>query len=133
MKEEDNITKKLGKENPFRVPEGYFEGLTSGVMEHLPEREDVVPDKVPATSTWTKLKPFLYLAAMFVGAALILRVASTSTDRKATTPSTAVASTAATVPADSTAISDEMLDMALNRAMLDDYSLYVYLSDASAE
>ena len=30
-------------------------------------------------------------------------------------------------------VSDEMLDVALDRAMLDDYSLYVYLSDASVE
>jgi len=30
-------------------------------------------------------------------------------------------------------VSDEMIDMALDRAMLDDYSLYVYLSDASVE
>lgn len=28
MKEEDNILKKVGKENVFRVPDGYFENLT---------------------------------------------------------------------------------------------------------
>ena len=28
MKEEDNLLKKVGTENPFRVPEGYFEGFT---------------------------------------------------------------------------------------------------------
>ena len=27
MKEEDNILKKVGKENAFRVPDGYFENL----------------------------------------------------------------------------------------------------------
>ena len=32
MKEEDNILKKVGKENVFRVPDGYFENLTSEVM-----------------------------------------------------------------------------------------------------
>ena len=32
MKEEDNILKKVGKENVFRVPDGYFENLTS---EHV--------------------------------------------------------------------------------------------------
>ena len=30
-------------------------------------------------------------------------------------------------------VSDEMIDVAVDRAMLDDYSLYVYLSDASVE
>ena len=34
---------------------------------------------------------------------------------------------------DTEVVSDEMLDVALDRAMLDDYSLYVYLSDASVE
>ncbi len=39
MKEEDNILKKIGKENVFHVPEGYFENLTSEVMSRLPEKE----------------------------------------------------------------------------------------------
>ena len=39
MKEEDNILKKVGKENVFRVPDGYFENLTSEVMSRLPEKE----------------------------------------------------------------------------------------------
>ena len=32
MKEEDILLKKLGKENSFKVPDGYFENLTSEVM-----------------------------------------------------------------------------------------------------
>ena len=39
----------------------------------------------------------------------------------------------AVTEADTEVVSDEMLDVALDRAMLDDYSLYVYLSDASVE
>ena len=39
MKEEDNILKKVGKENAFRVPDGYFENLTSEVMSRLPKRK----------------------------------------------------------------------------------------------
>ena len=70
--------------------------------------------------------PLLYIAAMFVGAALIIRVASS--DRK----SVADIDVAAT-EIETEVISDEMIDMALDRAMLDDYSLYVYLSDASVE
>ena len=76
MKEEDILLKKLGKENSFKVPDGYFENLTSEVMNKLPEKEKVV-FKEESVSTWTRLKPLLYLAAMFVGAALIIRVAST--------------------------------------------------------
>ena len=125
MKEEDILLKKLGKENSFKVPDGYFEYLTSEVMNKLPEKEKVAFKEEPV-STWTRLKPLLYMAAMFVGAALIIRVASS--DRK----SVADIDVAAT-EIETEVISDEMIDMALDRAMLDDYSLYVYLSDASVE
>lgn len=125
MKEEDILLKKLGKENSFKVPDGYFENLTSEVMNKLPEKEKVAFKEEPV-STWTRLKPLLYMAAMFVGAALIIRVASS--DRK----SVADIDVAAT-EIETEVISDEMIDMALDRAMLDDYSLYVYLSDASVE
>lgn len=125
MKEEDILLKKLGKENSFKVPEGYFENLTSDVMNKLPEKEKVIFKEEPV-STWTRMKPLLYMAAMFVGAALIIRVAST--DHKP-----AVADDVAVTEVDTEVISDEMIDVALDRAMLDDYSLYVYLSDASLE
>ena len=75
MKEEDNILKRVGKENPFRVPDGYFEHLTSKVMDSLPEKE--VPVLLQREPTrWERIKPWLYMAAMFAGAALILRIAT---------------------------------------------------------
>ena len=123
MKEEDILLKKLGKEDSFKVPDGYFENLTSEVMNKLPEKEKVVFKEEPV-STWTRLKPLLYMAAMFVGAALIIRVASS--DHKP-------AAVDEVAEVDTEVVSDEMLDVALDRAMLDDYSLYVYLSDASVE
>lgn len=129
MKEEDTLLKKIGKEQPFKVPEGYFENLTSEVMNKLPEKEKVTYKEEPVTA-WTRMKPFLYLAAMFIGAALIIRVAST--DYKPMAEDVA-ATVVAVEEVDTEQISDEMLDVALDRAMLDDYSLYVYLSDASVE
>ena len=124
MKEEDTLLKKLGKENSFKVPDGYFENLTSEVMNKLPEKEKAFKEET--VTTWTRVKPLLYMAAMFVGAALIIRVASTG-------PKPAATDDVAVMEADTEVVSDEMLDMALDRAMLDDYSLYVYLSDASVE
>ena len=125
MKEEDILLKKLAKENSFKVPDGYSENLASEVMNKLPEKEKVVFKEEPV-STWTRLKPLLYMAAMFVGAALIIRVASTG-HKPVTVDEVAV------TEVDTEVISDEMIDVALDRAMLDDYSLYVYLSDASVE
>ena len=34
---EDYIKKMVGKENPFRVPEGYFDQLAQQVMQALPD------------------------------------------------------------------------------------------------
>lgn len=124
MKEEDILLKKIGKEHSFKVPEGYFENLTSEVMDKLPEKEKVAFKEEPV-STWTRLKPLAYMAAMFVGAALIIRVASS--DHKPVNSDVAVSE------AETEAASDQMIDFAVEGAMLDDYSLYVYLSDASVE
>ena len=41
--EEKIIAEKLGKENPFRVPEGYFDHFAEQFMNELPERQVVVP------------------------------------------------------------------------------------------
>ena len=122
MKEEDTLLKKIGKEHSFKVPDGYFENLTSEVMNKLPEKEKVA-FKEEHVSTWTRLKPLSYMAAMFVGAALIIRVASSdrtpaATDRMA---------------ADETETEMEYINMAVDNSMLDDYSLYVYLADSDAE
>lgn len=122
MKEEDKILENIGTENPFRVPEGYFENLVSEVMNRLPEKEKfAIAQREP--TRWERVRPWLYMAAMFIGAALIIRVASSdrvplSVDRMA---------------ADDTEIEMEYINMAVENSMLDDYSLYVYLADSDAE
>lgn len=64
----------------------------------------------------------MYMTAMFIGAALIIRVASSehtpSVERMAT---------------DDTETEMEYINMAVENSMLDDYSLYVYLADSDAE
>ena len=122
MKEEDNILKKVGTENAFRVPEGYFENFNSELMNRLPEKEKLAFEQKEPTM-WERVKPWAYMAAMFVGAALSIRVASSdrtpaATDRMA---------------ADETETEMEYINMAVDNSMLDDYSLYVYLADSDAE
>ena len=39
MKEEDKIHQILGTENPFRVPDGYFDHFASELMSQLPEKK----------------------------------------------------------------------------------------------
>lgn len=65
MRQEDKLKEKVGKKLPYKVPEGYFESFTSRMMESLPE----YPAKPvqPKLSKWQRIKPYVYLAAMFAG------------------------------------------------------------------
>lgn len=59
------------KKNPFRVPEGYMEGMTDQIMARLPERPQQKETKV--VSMADKMRPWLYLAASFIGLLLIFK------------------------------------------------------------
>ena len=50
---EDIIREKAGKENCFRVPDGYFDDFTNRMMAKLPA-EDVATMKVEVKTTATK-------------------------------------------------------------------------------
>ncbi len=162
MKEEDTLLKKIGKDNSFKVPDGYFANLTSEVMNRLPAEETNTIAESPV-SMWTKVKPLLYLAAMFVGAALIIRSFSVDNNiaespvsmwtkvkpllylaamfvgaaliiRSFSVDNKPVPSADMAMGEEETEIlSEEIIDYTLDRAMLDDYSLYVYLSDSDNE
>ena len=64
MNEEKDLIKRYGKKQAFKVPEGYFENFAEDLMRKLPEKEIKAPEKI---STWTRVKPWVYMAAMFVG------------------------------------------------------------------
>lgn len=121
MKEEDKLLRTVGTENPFRVPEGFFENLTSEVMNRLPEKETPAYEQKEPT-LWDKVKPWMYMAAMFVGAALIIRVASSDQ-----TPA------ADRMTAEEKENEAKYINTIVENSMLDDYSFYVYLTEADAE
>ena len=62
MNEEEYLRSKMGKRNPFTVPEGYFEQLTQQVMARIPAEEQ---EKKPAAKKTIirQLRPWLYAAA----------------------------------------------------------------------
>ena len=63
------------KTDPFRVPEGYFDGLTDRIMAALPERP--MREEPPTVSLMDKVKPLLYLAAAFLAMMLLFKGLST--------------------------------------------------------
>ena len=110
----------LKDRKPFEVPEGYFENLTEQIMESLPERKNPV-EEIPQVSLWTKMKPLVYLAAMLIGAAFIVRVL---VDTK---PVESEYATQINIDE----VSDEFLDETIEAAFLDDYSMHLYLTSNS--
>lgn len=60
---------KLRKENPFTVPEGYFENLTEQILSKIPEKSEEVklPKVGKQVSLMERIRPWLYMAAVFAG------------------------------------------------------------------
>ena len=71
MKKNEDILQQVGRNTGYKVPEGYFENFAARMTEQLPERELPKPEIV---TTWQKLRPYIYLAAMFAGILLMLQV-----------------------------------------------------------
>jgi len=89
MKTEANILENLKGQNPFRVPEGYFNGLTDSIMSKIPDEVPHAEAKI--ISLTERIRPLMYLAAFFVGAVFLFKVVlyPALTDRAAQTDETA--------------------------------------------
>ena len=65
MKEDKKILDKVNRNSGMTVPENYFADFAEKMMQSLPEKEEPIITK-PLT-TWQKIRPYVYLAAMFAG------------------------------------------------------------------
>ena len=70
MKNKSDILAQIGGKSGYKVPEGYFEQFAERMIEQLPEREIPKPEVV---TTWQRLRPYLYMAAMFAGIWLMVQ------------------------------------------------------------
>lgn len=77
MKANINKISDIEYKNPFTVPDNYFDNIGDEIMKNLPEREYPEPVKV---TMWAKVKPWIYMAAMFVGAYFMLQVLVKTSD-----------------------------------------------------
>ena len=119
MNEEMYIQEKVGKRNPFRVPEVYFDNLTAQVMQNLPEQP-----KRRAKSVF--MRPVFYAAAsvcalLVAGAAWMWRPAADGT-------STDTVQAQAVVQPQQQDASCEYMDEAVDYMMLDNHEIYAYLA-----
>lgn len=119
MGKEDNILRKVGTNNPFRVPNHYFENFTQELMNKLPEKEPIPLLEEP--TLWERVKPWIYMTAMFCGIMLSVRV-FVGEPRKEELPMIG--------QAEAVNLPDEDWEIMIDHIMMDDYTLYQYLTDA---
>ena len=121
MNEEMYIQEKVGKRNPFRVPEGYFDNLTAQVMSNLPEQP-----KRRAKSVF--MRPAFYAVAASVCALLVAGAALMWSPSAEVSSPTAVQAQAGTQPQQQDA-SGEYMEEAADYMMLDNHEIYAYLAE----
>jgi dihydroneopterin aldolase len=72
VKEYSKTLENLKKENPFKTPERYFDNLTESIMSNIPTEENLSP-KTIKVSLFDRVKPWLYMAAIFAGLGLFFK------------------------------------------------------------
>ncbi len=76
METKKQTLEEIGNKIPFKVPENYFSQVNDTIMANLPEKK--APIVVPI-SLWDKTKPWVYMAAMFLGMFFTVKVLITNT------------------------------------------------------
>ena len=108
MNEEKYIEERMAKQNPFKVPEGYFDSFAEHVMVLLPEEKP-------------KAKRMVIRAWMYAAACLLVILFSAtvyfSNQNNDTQEAPAVA------------VSDQYIDEAVDYAMIDNDDIYALLAE----
>lgn len=113
MNEEKYIEERVGKRNPFLVPEGYFDQLPDQIMKALPER------KLKVKTVW--MRPVIWAAAS-VAALLICTGAYLAVSNESKHEAALVAQP------QQQEVYDEF-DEAADYMMLDNHDIYALLSE----
>ncbi len=129
INEEDFLNSKMGKRNPFTVPEGYFEQLTQQVMNKIPQAvtTEMKPVRKPAKiAVMKRLRPWLYAAACICVGVFIAAIAFNNRSEVAT-PQPASQQIAVNEPTDYNYYSDSYIDEEADYAMIDNQEIYACL------
>lgn len=75
MKEQNTNLDKIGRRDGLTVPDGYFADFAKRMSAELPYRPELEEKKVAAPrSTWQRVRPYVYMAAMFAGVWCMLKM-----------------------------------------------------------
>ena len=119
MNEEQYLINKAGKENPFRVPEGYFDSLASQVMSRV-DAEGNKPKDMPMIEKMAKtvwLRPVLYAAASVCALFISVTVYQHFTEQTVENTTEQVA-----------VYSEDSFDEAADYVMIDNQDIYACLT-----
>ena len=136
INEEDYLNSKMGKRNPFTVPEGYFEQLTQHIMDQIPQADttetkavtrEMQPLRKPArVAVMKRLRPWLYAAACICVGVFIAAIAFNNRSEVAA-PQSAAQQIAVNDQADYGYYSDTYIDEEADYAMIDNQEIYACL------
>jgi hypothetical protein len=122
-KEEEIIKMRCGKENPFRVPQGYFDDFATKLMAQLPEKEEKVIKLVPKHNRWHTLRPMLYIAACICAAifsvTLVMKHNSHEQNNGVNTARMEIQQNS----------SNDYVDEAVDYAMIDNHEIYACVTN----
>ena len=129
MNEEEYLNSRMGKRNPFTVPEGYFEQLTQQVMDKIPQAvtTEMKPARKPAkVAVMKRLRPWLYAAACICVGVFFAALAFNNREDVAA-PQSPSLQMAVNEQTDYGYYSDTYIDEEADYAMIDNQEIYAYL------
>lgn len=131
MKSDEKLKEMFGQKNPFNVPDGYFDDFADRMQEyakgHQPAPTLHAEQRVQRPAMFARIKPYLYLAAMFGGLFFGIKVFEYS---KSLSKPAATESTASQVQA--TGGEDDYINEMCEYAGIDKNQIYAYATGQDA-
>lgn len=79
MNEPKDILSRIDRKDGMTVPDGFFDDFATKMVNALPHRDEAEsPEAVilPSPTLWSRIRPYVYLAAMFAGIWCMLKMFS---------------------------------------------------------
>ena len=85
MDKNSDILKQVDRRTGMTVPEGYFADFAARMTADLPQQSPsfALLEDAPKPSTWKRVRPYVYMAAMFAGIWCMMKMFSMFGDQKA--------------------------------------------------
>lgn len=115
-----NVLDNIGRKSGMSVPDGYFDSFPEKIMKRLPETEPFSEEPV---TVWDRVKPWMYMAAMFAGIALMFKVFTWNSDNAGNSGNMASAEESLYE------LSSDEAEALFFYDNVNDYSLYEYISE----